>query len=94
MLTENEVEITDVQLKRILTVVNIFKMERIVYVTLTIISALSILGIGLYLAIAKENITAFLTLLVPTGTLTMCIFRILKMWDDVLKFLIGGTQNG
>jgi len=81
------------RLKDIQELIKTFEMERIVYVILTCISAISLLGIGLYLAIAKDNFQAFLTLLVPTGTLTMCIFRVLKMWDDAVAYLKGGESN-
>lgn len=83
----------DEQLQRIQSLIKTFQMERIIYVVLTCISAITLLGIGLYLAIAKDNFQAFLTLLVPTGTLTMCIFRVLKMWDDAIAYLKGGGTN-
>jgi hypothetical protein len=62
-------------------------MERIIYVILTSISAISLIGIGLYVALVEKNYQGFIALLVPTGTLTLCIFRVLKMWDDALKFI-------
>lgn len=67
--------------------IDTFKLERIVYVILTSISAVSLIGIGLYLALVKEDYKSFIALLVPTGALTLCIFRVLKMWDDALKFI-------
>lgn len=71
--------------------IDTFKLERMLYVILTALSALCLMGIGLYLAIAKNETNSFIALLVPTGTLTMCIFRLLKMWDDALKFI--NNQN-
>lgn len=82
------------KLAQIQNLVGTFKLERIIYVILTSLSAITLLGVGMYLAIAKDNYQSFLTLLVPTGTLTMCIFRVLKMWDDAIKFLEGGNKNG
>jgi hypothetical protein len=73
--------------------IDTFKMERIIYVVLTTFSALSLMGIGLYTALFKNDFTAFMALLVPTGTLTLCIFRVLKMWDDALKFLTGSNND-
>jgi hypothetical protein len=67
--------------------IDTFKMERIIYVILTSISAISLIGIGLYVALVEKNYQGFIALLVPTGTLTLCIFRVLKMWDDALKFI-------
>jgi len=84
---------SDEKLKTIQALVKTFKMERIIYVILTCISAMTLLGVGMYLALAKDNFQALLTLLVPTGTLTMCIFRVLKMWDDAMSYLNGGKSN-
>lgn len=67
--------------------IDTFKMERIIYVILTSISAISLIGIGLYVALVEKNYEGFFALLVPTGTLTLCIFRVLKMWDDALKYI-------
>jgi len=64
-----------------------FKMERIVYLVLTALSAITIIGIGLYLAIQKSDYKSFITLSIPTGTLTLCIGRIYKMWDDIMTLI-------
>ncbi len=70
-----------------------FRMERIVYVILTVISAITLLMLGLYLIISKQDYSSFAVLMAPTGTLTLCIFRILKMWDDALKFINTQKDN-
>jgi hypothetical protein len=73
--------------------IDTFKMERIVYLILTAISALALIGIGLYVAVVEKNYQSFIALLVPTGTLTLCIFRVLKMWDDAVKYLSNQTDK-
>jgi hypothetical protein len=73
--------------------IDTFKMERIIYVILTSISAMSLIGIGLYVAVVEKNYQGFIALLVPTGTLTLCIFRVLKMWDDALKYISNVKQD-
>lgn len=73
--------------------IDTFKMERIIYVILTSISAISLIAIGLYVALVEKNYQAFIALLVPTGTLTLCIFRVLKMWDDALKFISNSNNE-
>lgn len=75
------------RLEEVQKLIDTFKMERIVYIVLTTISAISLIVIGLYLAISKGEYQSFFALMVPTGTITLCIFRILKMWDDALKFI-------
>jgi hypothetical protein len=73
--------------------IDTFKLERIIYVILTTFSAVSLIAIGLYVALVEKNYTSFIALLVPTGTLTLCIFRVLKMWDDALKFISNSNQE-
>ncbi|WP_027377316.1 hypothetical protein [Kaistella palustris] len=73
--------------------IDTFKMERVIYVILTSVSAVTLIGLGLYMAIAQQNIEGFIALLVPSGTLTLCIFRVLKMWDDALKFISNDNNH-
>lgn len=75
------------KLEDVQKLIDTFKLERIIYVVLTAISAIALVGIGLYVALVEKNYQGFIALLVPTGTLTLCIFRVLKMWDDALKFI-------
>lgn len=63
-----------------------FKMERIIYTVLTTITALTLIGIGLYLTATKtDGYKSFYGLCVPTGALTLCITRIFKIWNDIFK---------
>lgn len=81
------------KLEDVQKLINTFKMERIIYVVLTSISAIALIGIGLYVALVEKDYQGFIALLVPTGTLTLCIFRVLKMWDDALKFISNATTE-
>lgn len=81
------------KLEDVQKLIETFKMERIIYVILTTISAIALIGIGLYLALVEKNYEGFIALLVPTGTLTLCIFRVLKMWDDALKYLTNSKSG-
>ncbi|MES2556130.1 MAG: hypothetical protein V4604_08275 [Bacteroidota bacterium] len=75
------------KLEQVQVLMNAFRMERIVYIILTTISAIALIISGVYFSVKGGNMTALLALLAPTGTLTLCIFRVLKMWDDALKFI-------
>ncbi|WP_300492046.1 hypothetical protein [Flavobacterium sp.] len=75
------------KIEEVQKLVDTFKMERMIYVILTTLSAVSLVGIGIYVALVEKNYASFVALLVPTGTLTLCIFRVLKMWDDALKYI-------
>lgn len=81
------------RIEEVQKLIDTFKMERIIYVILTSISAITLIGLGMYMAIAEHNIEGFIALLMPSGTLTLCIFRVLKMWDDALKFISNSNDN-
>ncbi|HSI76434.1 MAG TPA: hypothetical protein VK957_11075 [Lunatimonas sp.] len=81
------------KLEDVQKLIETFKMERVIYVVLTSISAMTLIGIGLYVALVEKNYEAFFALLVPTGTLTLCIFRVLKMWDDALRFISSSKHD-
>lgn len=81
------------RIEEVQKLIDTFKMERIIYVILTSISAITLIGLGMYMAIVEHNIEGFIALLVPSGTLTLCIFRVLKMWDDALKFISNSNDN-
>jgi len=81
------------KLEDVQKLIETFKMERVIYVVLTSISAITLIGIGLYVALVEKNYEGFFALFVPTGTLTLCIFRVLKMWDDALRFISNQTDD-
>ncbi len=64
------------------------KFERFTYLILITICIVSIMGVAIYLAIWKDKIEYFVSLLAPTGILTFCLSRIFKIWDDIMKILI------
>jgi hypothetical protein len=65
-----------------------FSIERIVYLILTVLCAVTLMGVSLYLLLMEKlQFKDFSALFVPSGVITLCIFRILKMWDDALKFI-------
>ncbi|MDH4472466.1 MAG: hypothetical protein QE487_07640 [Fluviicola sp.] len=84
-LKKNDKSMT--KLEQIQVLMNAFKMERIVYIILTTISAISLILTSLFFVDTEKRMETLLIILAPTGALTMCVFRILKMWDDALKFI-------
>ncbi len=70
-----------------------FKVERHVYLILTALSALSLIAVAIYLAFGKHEYQSFFALLVPSGTITACVFRILKMWDDAIDAFFGDNSS-
>ncbi len=47
------------RIEQIQILINAFKMERVIYIILTTISAISLIGIGLYLALNKGDSQTF-----------------------------------
>lgn len=71
-----------------------FRLERIAYLILTLMSVIALMGIGIYLMLSgKGDYKLFLSLFAPTGTLTLSIFRVLKMWDDVLDIIVDSKND-
>lgn len=65
-----------------------FFIERVVYLILTTLCALTLIGVSMYLLLMEKlQFKDFSALFVPSGVITVCIFRILKMWNDALKFI-------
>lgn len=65
-----------------------FKVERILYLSATIIS----LGLLFYCAFVllkdpEKNLKSALALLAPGGLITAACYRILKIWNDCLKII-------
>ncbi len=82
----------DERVAAIQKLINGFFIERIVYLILTALCALTLLGVSMYLLLMEKlEFKDFSALFVPSGVITVCIFRILKMWDDALKFI--NNQN-
>jgi hypothetical protein len=75
-------------LETVQKLIDTFKIERIIYIALTSVCAITLLGISVFMLVAgKIRIEYFISMFVPSGVITLCVYRILKMWDDALKFL-------
>jgi hypothetical protein len=68
--------------------VRTFRLERIVYVVVGVLSFLTLLGLGIYSYLYdKLDWASFSMLFLPTGVITFTTGRILKMFTDCLEFL-------
>ncbi|HLP56647.1 MAG TPA: hypothetical protein VK151_16540 [Fluviicola sp.] len=81
------------RIEQVQVLMNAFRMERIVYIILTTVSAISLIISGVYFSFKGGDMSTLLVLLAPTGALTLCIFRVLKMWDDALKFITDANSD-
>ena len=77
------------KLKAVERMVSLFKMERMTYLGVTLISLIMLLGAGIYMFIdGKVNQMAVLSLMFgSSGLITYSAGRLLKMWDQAIKML-------
>ena len=77
------------KLKAVERMVGLFKMERMTYLGVTLISLIMLLGAGVYMFIDdKVNQMAVLSLMFgSSGLITYSAGRLLKMWDQAITML-------
>lgn len=63
-----------------------FKVERYVYLSITILSII-LLGILIYVLFLKQDYTNILAMLGPTGLITFSFSRVLRMWTDCIELI-------
>jgi hypothetical protein len=63
-----------------------FKIERYIYLCVTIISII-LLGILIYILIKNQEYTSILAMLGPAGLITFTFSRVLKMWTDCIDLI-------
>lgn len=65
---------------------NNFKVERYVYLSVTLISIILLLIIAVILFLSKDY-KSILIMLGPTGLITLVFSRVLKMWSDCIELI-------
>jgi len=88
----------DIKLAAIKTLLEAFKMERLLYVIISAVSVIVLLGTSLFLLFNQESLSEgnpawFIGLFVPAGAITYSIGRILKMWNQAIAFIGGQIKN-
>jgi hypothetical protein len=78
----------DVRLDEIKKLMAIFRPERIVYITVTMVAVIVLIGCAIYL-IARQQYPMGIALFAPTGGIMYSSGRLLKMWNDVVRILYG-----
>ncbi|HTY11512.1 MAG TPA: hypothetical protein VMF88_10610 [Bacteroidota bacterium] len=79
----------DKKVEAIGKLLKMFKMERIVYLIVTIVSFCSLLGCAIYLIYSKgqEEIPSIIGMFGSSGGIAFTSGRLLKMWSDALQLL-------
>ncbi len=73
-----------------------FKWERYLHLILIGLCSMIIIGVAVFLLFKNpENWQTALSLLAPGGTIFLCLSRVFKMWDDVMKvfFNVNNENN-
>ncbi|MBI4810927.1 MAG: hypothetical protein HY800_05715 [Ignavibacteriales bacterium] len=85
------------RVEAIKTLLGAFKYERIVYMTITVISLLVLIGSAVYLIIQSEGTTETITVVVgwfgSSGAITYTAGRLLRMWSEALRILLPLTEG-
>ena len=83
----------DEKIKAIKQMLQLFKFERAVYLSITILSLIVLLGCAFYLLKQGANqITAVVGMFASSGGIGYTCGRLLKMWSDAMQ-LLGSIQN-
>jgi len=76
--------------------VALFKMERVVYLIITLVSVIILIATAVSLIISsddQENTIAIMGLFGSTGGITYSTGRLLKMWSEAMDLIKGVLQN-
>lgn len=82
------------RLKVVKQLTDLFKFERMVYLSVSLISLIMLLGSALSLMIRGQAGTAELTMLFgSSGLITYSSGRLLYMWNEALRRIIPSTEK-
>jgi hypothetical protein len=82
----NEQITLDEKLKAIKQLLDLFKFERVVYLTITVISLVILIICAIYL-IKSDKILAVLGMFTSSGGVAFTCGRLLRMWSDAMQLL-------
>lgn len=83
----------DDKVKAIRQLLDLFKFERIVYLIITLISLIILIGCALYLLLqGSSQVPAVVGLFTSSGAVAYTCGRLLKMWGDAIQ-LLGSMKN-
>ena len=85
----------DEKVKAIRQLLELFKFERIVYLIITLISLVILLGCAIYLLLqGSSQIPAVIGLFTSSGAVAYTCGRLLKMWGDAIQLLGSIKKEG
>ncbi|TPN82381.1 hypothetical protein [Aquimarina algicola] len=78
----------EVRVKAVKTLLEAFRLERILYIVISCLSVMMLLCLPVYIILkAPDKIEWVIGLFVPAGAITLSIGRLLKMWNQAISFV-------
>jgi hypothetical protein len=65
----------------------LFKLERLIYVIVTLLALIVLLTCAVYLLMRNGETTIVIGLFGSSGAITFTLGRLLKMWNDAMRIL-------
>lgn len=84
------------KLSAIDNLLKMFKMERVVYLIVTVISFFVLLGSATYLLFidCTSSLIVYIGMFGSSGAIAFTSGRLLRMWRDAMQFLMDIKENG
>ncbi len=83
----------DKKVKAIKQLLEVFKFERMIYLGITILSLIVLIGCAVYLLMQDKNqVPAVIGMFSSSGGVAYTCGRLLKMWSDAMQ-LLGSIKN-
>lgn len=78
----------EVRVKAVKTLLEAFKLERILYIIISCLSVIILLCVPIYIIYKEpDKIEWVIGLFVPAGAITISIGKLLKMWNQAISFV-------
>lgn len=81
----------EVRIRMVERMLAAFRFERFAYLALSFIACLVLLGASIWLFMSKDT-TAALAIFGSSGVLTLALARMLTMWNQAWKLVVGGHK--
>lgn len=84
----------DERLEAVGKMLKLFKAERMVYLSINVVSLVMLLSCAVYLLFHDANTVAVIGLFGSSGGITIATGRVIKMWSDAMHLLVPTDKVG
>lgn len=84
----------DQRLEAVGKMLKLFKAERMVYLSINVVSLVMLLSCAVYLLFHDANTVAVIGLFGSSGGITIATGRVIKMWSDAMHLLVPTDKGG